>query len=93
MRYDVAQFQSFLSIYTTFARSVKPRSSVILILDASSALAIPEAATGSRTPLATEVAAAGARLGLVFAAAYAEEDGGDEEAGEGCPCEGVGVGA
>ena len=66
---------------------------VVLVLDAASALAIPEAATGARTPLATEVAAAGARLGLVAASADAEEDGGDEEADEGCPGKGVGVGA
>lgn len=68
----------------------------ILVLDAPLALAVDEATTAARAAgalLTTEVGLLGAAAALVFAnaAADAEQDGGDKEAGESGPSETVGV--
>lgn len=67
----------------------------ILVLDAPLALVVNEAATAAGAPLTAEVRLPGVAAGVALAnaATDAEQDGGDEEAGEGTPGETVGVGA
>jgi hypothetical protein len=67
----------------------------ILVLDAPLALVVDEATTAASAPLATKVRLLGvaASLALTDAAADTEENGRNEEAGKGAPCEAVGVGA
>ena len=67
---------------------------LVLLLDASLALRVDEAATGAGASLATEHAtlarSGGARLGN--GTANAEQDHGEEVGGKGCPSPSEGVG-
>ena len=84
-----------LDLITTLTPS--PTHLIVLILNPPRTLRIdkaPPTAIALRTPLPSKVTrlCVGA-LAFADAAAHAEEDGGDEEAGERRPCEGVGVDA